>query len=78
MSAIANRFEVQKVPGFTKGFLRLGSEPTTCFRDYQELQFAQRYFGDVKALPELRRALTEFAIQSPSQMSALQTATGRC
>lgn len=54
-----------------KASFDLVSEPTTCFRDYQALQFAQRYFGDVKALPGLRRALTEFTIQSPSQMSAL-------
>lgn len=32
------------------------SKPTTCFRDHQALQFAQRYFGDVKALPGLQRA----------------------
>lgn len=41
---------------FTAGF-GSASKPTTCFRDHQTLQFAQRYFGDVKALPGLLGAL---------------------
>lgn len=39
----------------TKGFGSV-SKPTTCFRDYQTLQSAQRYFGDVKELRGLQSA----------------------
>lgn len=45
----------QNAARFTKGSGSI-SKPTTCFRDYQTLQFAQRYLGDVKALPGLQRA----------------------
>lgn len=69
--------EVQKVPGFTKGFFRLGFRALNVLPRLPRASVCRALLrGCQSASGTTTRA--EFAIQSASQMSALQTATGRC